>query len=174
MLNASCPSGTPRAPVRPATRTTKKRAFAPTSFRRPRLSDRSAPRTPPIPAHRTVSSPTLSCASHASQLRAPRQPFSQFSVRVPVFSTSGAAGTRTIGVFGFFSVHAAPPPSRSSSLRLAQSVGPVPVHGPGTPRAFEAVGHPGFGRLSSLTQTHGGGLTPACSGLATLAADARR
>jgi hypothetical protein len=170
VLNASCPSGTPRAPVRPATRSTTRRAFAPTSFRRPRLSDESAPHTLPIPAHRTVSSPTLACAPPTSQLRlcgSPSRNSRSVSASLPHLARRRAVQSAS-------PASSALPPSRSSSLRLAQSVGPVPVHGPGTPRAFEAVGHPGFGRLSSLTQTHGGGLTPACSGLATLAADARR
>ena len=93
---------------------------------------------------------------------------------LPVSSTSRSAAGRSIDFSGFLSALATTPPSRSSFFHLAQSVGPIPVHRPRTPRAFEAVRHPGFGRLSSLTHKPGGGLTPACSGLAALAADARR
>ena len=63
--------------------------------------------------------------------------------------------------------------NRASRISARRS-NPLHLSGPRKPRAPQAVRHPAFGRPSSLTLKHGGGLTPACSGLATLAADARR
>ena len=92
MLNASCPSGTHGALARPATRSTEKRAFAPTSLRRPRLSDRSAARTLPVPVRLTVSTQAHSRATHLAGFERRRSPSCRSRSVLPVSSTFRGGG----------------------------------------------------------------------------------
>ena len=157
-----------------ATRSTEERAFARTSFRRPRPSAKYATGTLPLPGRRTGSSQIPTLAHHTPQSRqASQQTSLSLRVFLPVAFPTHASARRPFRPSGVRSLHA-PKPPRSSFLAGAQSVEAVPPHGPHTPRAFEAVRHPAFGPFAALNHTSGGGLTPACSGLASLAPDARR
>ncbi len=159
--------------VTSATRSTEERAFARTCFRRPRLSDGYATHKPPHPGRRTGSALTYSCAPHASHPSGFPAGLASVPGSTPRRISFSRAGSSSLQTPGVRSSHASKPP-RSSFLPRAHSAQAVPPHGPRTPRAFEAIRHPAFRRFAALTHTTGGGLTPACSGLATLAADARR
>ena len=174
MLYLSCPSRTTLAPARSATRSTKERAFAPHA-----LSLFAS--TPHFRSSRNLfwhaapSLPRRTLERHEHHRPRPSQPFfSSYSVSVRRRRTPFFGFPPFLGVSDFRSALLTVAPSASSTSHLARSVAPVPTHSPQTPRASQAVGHPAFGQFSSLTLTHGGGLTPACSGLAALAADARR
>ncbi len=174
MLYLSCPSRTPRAPARSAPRSTEERAFAPpaSGLFAPMTGSRSAPC---VFRHPAASLPPRTVETHEHHHPLPSQSFfSSSSVSVRRHRTPSFGFPPFLGVSGFRSALLPVAPSGSSTPHLARSVAPVPTHGPLTPRASKAVSHPAFGQFSSLTLTHGGGLTPACSGLATLAADARR
>ena len=174
MLYLSCPSRTPRAPARSATRSTEERAFAPPAPS-PFASTAGSRPARYLFRHPAPSLPRRTLEIREHHRPRPSQPFfSSSSVSVPCRRSPSFGCPPFLDVSGFPSALLTVAPPGSSTPHLARSVAPVPTHGPSIPRASQAVCHPAFGQFSSLTLTHGGGLTPACSGLATLAADARR
>jgi hypothetical protein len=154
LIRSTSPAATP------ATRSTEERASARASFRHPRPSRRYSPPAlpllvPPLP----LSTLSHSRVSHTSHSRASGSlPSSRGLSVLPL----GPGGVSTIA-----SVVPAFP-------HLPSPLGPVSVQRPSPPRAFAAIRHSALGQFSSPIHTRRGGLTPACSGLAALATDARR
>jgi hypothetical protein len=138
-------------------------------------NERSTPQVSSVSRHGAlrIGPRALSREQHANRPAPLVTPCLRFSAPCP----HSASGQAPIGPSRLVSrrnrSQGGTPPSLSLSIVLA-SVPSVGFLSQSPPGAFEAIGRHAWGQCPSLHQAPSCGLTSACSGLASLAADARR